>query len=43
MISAYHSAKAAGLRHVRLGNLGVFARTEADHELLSRQVPIGDR
>ncbi|MGD9216296.1 MAG: radical SAM protein [Desulfobacteraceae bacterium] len=43
MISAYHSAKAAGLRHVRLGNLGVFARTEADHELLSRQVPTGDR
>jgi pyruvate-formate lyase-activating enzyme len=43
MISAYCSAKAAGLRHVRLGNLGVFAQTEADHDLLNRQVPMGDR
>jgi pyruvate-formate lyase-activating enzyme len=43
MISAYRSAKAAGLRHVRLGNLGIFAQTEADHQLLSRHVPTGDR
>jgi pyruvate-formate lyase-activating enzyme len=43
MISAYHSTKAAGLRHVRLGNLGVFAQTEADHDVLRRHVPIEDR
>ena len=43
MISAYHSAKAAGKRHVCLGNLSVFAQTEAEQDLLCRQVPIEDR
>jgi pyruvate formate lyase activating enzyme len=43
MISAYHGAKAAGLRNVRLGNLGVFVRTEEDLDLLTRNVPLEDR
>jgi pyruvate-formate lyase-activating enzyme len=30
MLEAYNAARAAGLRNVRLGNLGVFARTQAD-------------
>ena len=43
MIAAYHGAKAAGLRNVRLGNLGVFVRTEEDLALLARNVPPEDR
>jgi pyruvate-formate lyase-activating enzyme len=43
MIAAYHSAKAAGLQNVRLGNLGVFVRTEKDLDLLARNVPPEDR
>jgi pyruvate-formate lyase-activating enzyme len=43
MVAAYHSAKAAGLRNVRLGNLGVFVRTEEDLDLLVRNVPPEDR
>ncbi len=43
MIAAYHGAKAAGLQNVRLGNLGVFARTEEDLDLLNRNVPREDR
>ena len=39
MIAAYHGAKAAGLQNVRLGNLGVFVRTEEDLDLLNRNVP----
>lgn len=34
MISAYEAAKAAGLKNVRLGNVGVFVRTEEDYENL---------
>ena len=43
MIAAYHAAKAVGLQNVRLGNLGVFVRTEDDFELLTRNVPPEDR
>ena len=43
MIAAYHGAKAAGLQNVRLGNLGVFVRTEKDLDLLTRNVPPEDR
>jgi pyruvate-formate lyase-activating enzyme len=43
MIAAYHGAKAAGLRNVRLGNLGVFVRTAEDLDLLTRNVPLEDR
>ncbi len=43
MIAAYHGAKDAGLRNVRLGNLGMFVRTEDDLELLIRNVPPEDR
>jgi len=38
MVLAYQSAKATGLRNVRLGNLGVFARTEADQIYLMENV-----
>jgi pyruvate-formate lyase-activating enzyme len=30
MLGAYEAARSAGLKHVRLGNTGVFARTEAE-------------
>ncbi len=43
MIAAYHVAKAAGLRNVRLGNLGVFVRRQHDLDLLTRNVPLEDR
>jgi pyruvate-formate lyase-activating enzyme len=43
MIAAYHSAKTAGLQNVRLGNLGVFVRTEEDIDLLTRSVPLEGR
>ncbi len=43
MIAAYHGAKAAGLRNVRLGNTGVFVQTEEDLDLLNRNVPLEDR
>jgi pyruvate-formate lyase-activating enzyme len=34
MVLAYQHVKASGLKNVRLGNLGVFARTEADRAYL---------
>ncbi len=43
MIAAYQAARAAGLQNVRLGNLGVFVRTEEDIDLLTRNVPREDR
>ena len=42
MIKAYEGVKTAGLRHVRLGNLGVFVKTDADQQLLQRHVPSHD-
>jgi pyruvate formate lyase activating enzyme len=41
MVSAYEAARTAGLKHVRLGNLGVFARTEKDYNRLAALVPDG--
>jgi pyruvate-formate lyase-activating enzyme len=43
MIAAYDKVKASGLQNVRLGNLGVFVKTEADHRLLTRHVAPRDR
>ena len=41
MVSAYEAARAAGLRQVRLGNPGVFAKTERDYERLAVLAPGG--
>ena len=41
MVSAYRKIKAAGLKNVRLGNLGVFVRTEADKKHLIENVDTG--
>ena len=38
MVLAYQRVKAAGLKNIRLGNLGVFARTEADQIYLMENV-----
>ncbi|MDI6826639.1 MAG: hypothetical protein QMD36_05680 [Candidatus Aenigmarchaeota archaeon] len=34
MIEAYHAARDAGLKNIKLGNIGRFARTEKDYEIL---------
>ena len=34
MVAAYKQVKATGLKNIRLGNLGVFVRTEADQKYL---------
>lgn len=34
MVAAYERAKVAGLQNIRLGNLGVFARTQKDQQYL---------
>jgi pyruvate-formate lyase-activating enzyme len=34
MIDAYLTVKSAGLRNVRLGNTGIFAKSEEDHRIL---------
>ncbi|MDH5715678.1 MAG: radical SAM protein, partial [Candidatus Aminicenantes bacterium] len=38
IIRAYHEVKAEGLRKIRLGNIGVFARREEDFQLLAEKV-----
>jgi pyruvate formate lyase activating enzyme len=38
MVEAYQRVKAAGLTQIRLGNLGVFAPTEADQAFLMENV-----
>ncbi len=43
MIAAYQSARTAGLQNVRLGNLGIFVKTDADRQLLSQHVGPQDR
>lgn len=43
MIAAYQGARNAGLKNIRLGNLGVFAKTDKDHQLLARHVKPDDR
>jgi hypothetical protein len=35
---AYQGVKSVGLKNIRLGNLGVFARTEKDQEYLVSHV-----
>ena len=34
MVAAYKQVKSTGLKHIRLGNIGVFARSEADRAYL---------
>ena len=41
MIEAYHRVKATGLKNIRLGNIGVFARTKEDQEYLMNNVDEG--
>ncbi len=41
MVEAYHKAKSVGLTHIRLGNVGTFARTEKDQEYLLSHVDSG--
>ena len=41
MVEAYQRAKAAGLKNIRLGNLGVFLKTEADQTYLMDNVDAG--
>ena len=43
MIAAYDKVKSTGLQHVRLGNLGVFVKTDADQRFLNRHVVPQDR
>jgi pyruvate-formate lyase-activating enzyme len=41
MVEAYQRTKAAGLKNIRLGNLGVFLKTEADQTYLMENVDPG--
>jgi pyruvate-formate lyase-activating enzyme len=41
MVDAYQAVKSTGLTNVRLGNLGVFLRTEADWKTLMAKVDRG--
>lgn len=41
MIEAYHRVKATGLKNIRLGNLGVFARTKEDQKYLVENIDEG--
>jgi pyruvate-formate lyase-activating enzyme len=41
MVDAYRRVKAAGLKNVRMGNIGVFARSEADQAYLMQNVDPG--
>ena len=38
MVMAYRRVKSTGLKHIRLGNIGVFARSEADRMYLMENV-----
>ena len=38
MLDAYARVKDVGLRNVRLGNIGIFVKTEEDLELLEKAV-----
>ena len=38
MVDAYQKASAAGLKNIRLGNLGVFVKSEADQRYLLENV-----
>ena len=41
MVEAYQRTKAAGLKNIRLGNLGVFIKSEADQKYLTDNVEPG--
>ncbi len=41
MVDAYRRVKAVGLKNIRLGNIGVFARSEADQAYLMENVAPG--
>ncbi len=41
MVAAYQRVKTAGLKNIRLGNIGVFARSEADQAYLMENVDPG--
>jgi hypothetical protein len=41
MVEAYHRVKAVGLKNIRLGNVGVFARSAADQAYLMENVDFG--
>ena len=42
MTAAYTAAKKTGLKNVRLGNLGMFCKTDADRRYLRENVNKGD-
>jgi hypothetical protein len=42
MIEAYMGARAAGLNNVMLGNVGIFASSEQDYNLLKKTVGTGN-
>ena len=41
MVDAYQRIKTVGLKNIRLGNVGVFARSEADQAYLMENVDPG--
>jgi pyruvate-formate lyase-activating enzyme len=41
MLSAYDTARAKGLKHVRMGNTGVFCKTDEDYKRLATLAPEG--
>jgi methylthioribose-1-phosphate isomerase len=41
MVEAYRRVKTAGLKSIRLGNIGVFAHSEADQAFLAENVDPG--
>ncbi|MBW2409947.1 MAG: radical SAM protein [Deltaproteobacteria bacterium] len=41
MVAAYQKTQKAGLKNIRLGNLGVFLKSEADHHYLAENVGSG--
>ena len=41
MLSAYEAARASGLNQVRLGNLGIFVKSDEDYERLATAAPGG--
>jgi hypothetical protein len=41
MVKAYQRVKATGLKNIRIGNAGVFARTKEDQKYLMENVDEG--
>ena len=42
MVEAFHEVKATGLKRVRLGNTGIFAKGDEDYRLLEDEVGVGN-